>query len=559
MNYLSLCSGIEAATVAWHPLGWEAVGFAEIEPFPCAVLKHHYPNIPNFGDITKYETWPLEDLRRKLANGAIVGGTPCQSFSIAGLRGGMGDDRGNLALIYLRIVESLRPRWFVWENVPGVFSSWSPDGSAYGHPGDQRRDETSDFGAFLAGVEEIGYGYSWRTLDAQFFNLAQQRERVFVVGYRGDWRRPVAALFDPYSLRRNTPPSRRPRARPPGATADGFGIGSEHAGALTAAYLKSRGATGGTHVGVAAGHLIPYCDPVSRTLNAGGVGRQDLDTQTFVVAPLTKNPHADRGAADESKLVACFAPVQITSPQNRSTGSAETCGTLPTDSHPPVLCFRGAGQERFEAKDLAPCLMTTDGGGTIPTVVLTFSDHFRGDDGTRGYSRPPSVHLDVSSTLDASKPQILVQGFQPRIARNGRGDTGDVVHALTHEAGVRSAATVAETSTTLRARVSGGQENSSTTAVAYDYKVRRLTPLEFERLQGFPEHYTLIEWPGKKRKGAELAEEIAYLNSHGFSEADAARLAHTADGPRYAALGNSKAVPVVRWLGERLQLIDSIP
>lgn len=566
MNYLSLCSGIEAATVAWHPLGWHCVGVAEIEPFPCAVLKHHYPNVPNLGDLTKYETWPLEKLRAQLADGAIVGGTPCQSFSVAGLRGGMDDDRGNLALIYLRIVNTLRPRWFIWENVPGVLSSGEPGGA--------------DLAAFFGGVEKIGYGYAWRTLDAQYFDLAQQRERVFVVGYRGDWRRPAAALFEPYGLRRHIAPRRRPRARPSGATANGPGVCYERAGCLPASYGGYSGNGGFHSSGVTPGHLIP---DISRTLNAGGVSRQDYDTQTFVLdvcAPLTRRHFADRGAADESKLVACFAPVQITSPHNRSLADPHVAMTLPADSHAPCLCFRGAGQERFTAKDLAPCLTTTDGGGTIPTLVMTFSDRFRGPDADRDYGRPPAVHFDIANTLDASKPPFLAYGFQSRVARNGRGDMGDVVHALTQEAGsdgrgdsapciayrihgtderVRSAATATETATALRARVSGGQENSTTTAIAYEYRVRRLTPLEFERLQGFPEHYTLIEWGDKKRKGIDYDEEFAYLCARGIPPDRAAILAHTPDGPRYAAIGNSMAVPVMRWLGERLQLVDAIP
>ncbi len=180
---------------------------------------------------------------------------------------------------------------------------------------------------------------------------------------------------------------------------------------------------------------------------------------------------------------------------------------------------------------------------------------------------------------DASKPLFVAYAFQPRLARNGRGDTGDIVHALTHEAGadgrgdaapcvayrvhgtddrVRSAATETHSFTALRARVCGGQENSSTTVIAYKYKVRRLTPYEFEILQGFPPHYTLIEWPGKTRKGTDFDEEVAYLMRHGFTRDDAARLAHTPDGPRYAACGNSMAVPVIAYIGERLELVDNL-
>jgi len=117
LSYVSVCSGIEAATVAWHPLGWRAVAYSEIERFPCAVLAHHYPSTPNWGDMTRYQEWP--DAQPDV----LVGGTPCQSFSVAGLRGGLADPRGNLALVYLGIADRYRPRWLVWENVPGVLSS----------------------------------------------------------------------------------------------------------------------------------------------------------------------------------------------------------------------------------------------------------------------------------------------------------------------------------------------------------------------------------------------------------------------------------------------------
>ena len=175
MRYLSVCSGVEAATVAWHPLGWEAVGYSEIEKFPSEVLAHHYPNVTNFGDMTKYKEWNI--------NGAVellVGGTPCQSFSVAGLRKGLEDPRGNLALVYCGILDHFRPKWFVWENVPGVLSS----------------NRGRDFGSFLGALAELGYGFSYRVLDAQNFGVPQRRRRVFVVGHLGDWRPTAEVLFE---------------------------------------------------------------------------------------------------------------------------------------------------------------------------------------------------------------------------------------------------------------------------------------------------------------------------------------------------------------------------
>ena len=189
MKYLSVCSGIEAATVAWHPLGWQAVAYSEIEPFPCAVLAHHYPTIQNLGDITQFKEWDSERLH---SIDVLAGGTPCQSFSVAGLRQGLSDPRGNLMLTYLAIAERFKPRWIVWENVPGVLSS----------------NRGRDFGTFLGALAKLGYGWAYRVLDAQWFGLAQRRRRVFVVGCLGDTRRAAKVLFEPEGVSRNTPPDR---------------------------------------------------------------------------------------------------------------------------------------------------------------------------------------------------------------------------------------------------------------------------------------------------------------------------------------------------------------
>ena len=182
MTYLSVCSGIEAASVAWEPLGWRAVGFAEIEPFPCELLKQRYPNVKNYGDMTKYENWDIGQFD------VLVGGTPCQSFSVAGKRGGTNDIRGQLMYAYLGIVEKYKPCWVLWENVPGVLSS----------------GDGIDFASFLAGLEQCGYGWAYRVLDAQYFGVPQRRRRVFVVAHI-DNRCDLAAkvLFEQDSLRGN--------------------------------------------------------------------------------------------------------------------------------------------------------------------------------------------------------------------------------------------------------------------------------------------------------------------------------------------------------------------
>ena len=205
MNYLSICSGIEAATVAWHSLGWKPVAFSEIEAFPSAVLAHRFPDVPSLGDMTKYRSWGIANRmanqhaggkgdrcnikgdignnRSRQSNAChsdksdfggyirghsvnlVVGGTPCQSFSVAGLRKGMDDPRGNLALVFCGIVAALRPGWVVWENVPGVLSS----------------NGGRDFGSFIGALAKLGYGCAYRILDAQYFGVPQRRRRVFVV------------------------------------------------------------------------------------------------------------------------------------------------------------------------------------------------------------------------------------------------------------------------------------------------------------------------------------------------------------------------------------------
>ena len=202
MNYLSLCSGIEAATVAWHPLKWQAVAFSEVDKFCCALLKHYYPDAPNAGDMTKVE-W--HDYRGTVD--LIVGGTPCQSFSVAGKRLGLDDPRGNLTLHYIRILDAVRPRWFVWENVPGVLSD----------------DDGRTFGQIIGEMARIGYGVCWRVLDAQYFGVPQRRRRVFVVGHLGDWRRAAQVLLERESLHGDTPPKRKTRADLAGTLKGGTG------------------------------------------------------------------------------------------------------------------------------------------------------------------------------------------------------------------------------------------------------------------------------------------------------------------------------------------------
>lgn len=238
MRYLSVCSGIEAASVAWEPLGWEAAAFSEIEPFPCAVLAARFPTVPNMGDMTAISEL---DLERIGPVDLLVGGTPCQSFSVAGRRAGLADVRGQLALSYARIAGAAKPRWVVWENVPGVLSA----------------DGGWAFAAFVRSLVELGYRCAWRVLDAQYVGVPQRRRRVFVVGHLGAGPGAESVLFEPEGGARN--PAARCEAEP------------EHPAGVGA------GAAGRVYGGGAGGRR-----DVAPALTAHG-SRLDFDTEAFVV------------------------------------------------------------------------------------------------------------------------------------------------------------------------------------------------------------------------------------------------------------------------------------
>jgi DNA (cytosine-5)-methyltransferase 1 len=294
MRYGSVCSGIEAATMAWHPIGWTPSFFSEIDDFPRAVLQHHYPETPLHGDFTTIEAGTYDPID------LLVGGTPCQSFSIAGLRGGLGDDRGNLALEYLRLADRLRPNWLVWENVPGVLSS----------------NGGRDFGSILGGMGELGYGFAYRVLDAQYVRtlpfpaaVPQRRRRVFVVGYLGDWRRAAAVLFDGESLHGNSPP-RRQAGQKPGPTLSartkgGGGLGTDFD--LDGGFVTNSGEIGKCITANGQGSLDPELETlVAHTLKAEGFDASEdgtgrgtpivpvaFDTMQIASPPIT-TPYAVR-------------------------------------------------------------------------------------------------------------------------------------------------------------------------------------------------------------------------------------------------------------------------
>jgi DNA (cytosine-5)-methyltransferase 1 len=420
--------------MAWHPLGWEPSFFSEIEKFPCAVLDHHYPQVPNLGDMTKFQEW------RDNAIDLLVGGTPCQSFSVAGLRAGLADPRGNLMLTYLAIAARYQPRWLVWENVPGVLSS----------------NGGRDFGTFLRGLAELGYGFAYRVLDAQFcrahgyeWAVPQRRRRVFVVGYLGDWRRAAAVLFDGASMRGDPAPRRE-------------------AGQRVAPTISSR-PTGGGGLGTdfdLDGGLIANSGDVGYCLTASAQQSLDAETETLLAQPIVM---MERGRADGPSL------------ETRQDGTANA-------------------------------ILTPNGGrgglgvGAVAYGIQAGALRENPSSGPDGIG----IQSDIAYTVEA-RAEVQAVAF----AENSRGELrlqggdGAVSPQLT---------------------TGGGKPGQGQPCVAEAWAVRRLTPRECERLQGFPDHFTAIPYRGKT----------------------------AADGPRYKALGNSMAVNVMRVIGTRIAMVDAI-
>lgn len=456
MKYGSVCSGIEAASKAWEPLGWKPAWFSEIEPFPSAVLAHHWPEVINLGDMTKIaDAVRAGDVE---APDVLVGGTPCQAFSIAGLREGLSDDRGQLTLSYVELANAIdakrRERGepesiIVWENVPGVLSS-----------------KDNAFGCFLAGLagesselQPAGGKWThagcvsgperviaWRVLDAQFFGVAQRRRRVFVVASARKGFDPAAVLFELDSVRRDTAPRRETQ---------------KAVAALTARGVGTCGADGNQ---AQAGHLI------AMTHDQGG---DEIKTD---------DPASELTCNHEAPIAAYGIP-------GNWIGRAPENGGNATE---PMV-------------DVSPCLTVADRHG----VAYAFAENSHGEarlqDGDGGITGPLST--------GGGKPgqgYPAVVAFQERGRADGRSleINGDLAYALTAPNG-------------------GGRAQERNIADFRTMAVRRLTPIECERLQGFPDNHTLIGWRGKDT-------------------------AECPDGPRYKAIGNSMAVPVMRWIGERI-------
>lgn len=412
MRYISVFSGIEAASVAFYGLGWEPMAFSEVDEFPCAVLAHRFPHVPNLGDIRKVDWKPYRG-RVDL----VVGGSPCQSFSIAGKREGLQGESG-LMFEFIRCVLEVRPRWFLWENVPGALSS--ERGAAFG----QLLHELADGG---------GYGCAWRVLDAQFFGVAQRRRRLFLVGRSGDgFREACQVLFEPDCVPGNSASSRAKRAE----LAAGTGRGAQSAG---------------------------FGDPAAN--QRGEVRLDGGDGQTIGTIPATRSGKQFQGA---------LTPWDV---QSKRAYSQDACGpTLPSGTgegvniQPSVLCM-ASGQANAEVGEDVGTTLSARQYKDPPITAVTRC-------GCEGGGKGALTSEDVSLTLSTRNEQSL---FDPQ-----------------------------------------GEPR---------YVVRRLTPRECERLQGFPDDWTLVPYRGK------AAGECP-------------------DGPRYKAIGNSMAVPVMKWIGKRMQEVD---
>jgi DNA (cytosine-5)-methyltransferase 1 len=462
VRYLDVCAGISALTVATRDMGWQTVGYSEIEGFPRAVLQQrfgavpagwdhrHQPgsnSVPLFGDFTKIEAHHVGPID------LLWGGTPCQDFSVAGLRKGLDGERGNLTLEFVRLADRLRPRWLGWENVPGVLS----------------QDGVRAFGAFLGGLAELGYGFAYRVLDAQFCRVdgheravPQRRRRVFVVGHFGDWRRAAAVLFDRESLSGNPPPRREA----------GQGVASTIS---------------------------------ARTKGGGGLGT-DFDCNGGLSASQAEYVPPIIGQAMSSKW-----------PKGSSGPAGDECHNLVAHA------LRGEG---FDASE------DGSGRGTPIVTVLAFPERMSGTQHAStenvalslGALNPTDIAFDttqITSPTNASNPQpgdpchTLAKGAHaPAVAFDLRGREGGAQFEGPHDtANIRAA--------------SGG---SSRSYVAEQWAVRRLTPTECHRLQGFPDDHCAIIYRGKP----------------------------AADGPQYKALGNSMAVNVVRRIARRFEYVEAI-
>jgi DNA (cytosine-5)-methyltransferase 1 len=516
MKAATMFSGIGAPEVAMPHWNW--LWHAEIEKFPNAVMAHHHPQSTNLGDVNGKRF--VERAEERGRPDVLVFGSPCQSFSVAGRRLGLDDPRGNLALVALGIVARLKPGWFVFENVPGLLSS----------------DKGRDWGLFLRTVDELGYAGAWASLDAQFFGLAQRRERLFFVGSSGDWRGPAAVLFEPESVCGHSPPSRAQRER-----------------VAPTVEARANGGGGGWGTDFLAGGGLTEVADIAWALQERDSKGVDSDTKDghLIIAPVVSDPIQ----ANESRTYSLAGnnprprnivatPILEAGARTGRVGHEERDGIGIGEPNDPMFTLQGSKQhavafaenQRAEVRTADTVGALNNGGGKpgqgYPAVCFKPSHYTRDKDGAPSDVTPP-----LSKEADKGDQEAVV--FQTRIARNGRGQPSEVVPALNGaDAGTTSdmRPCVFKTDqepeshgdlcpTLQQPSPSGGGQQHAVMAAS---TIRRLTPRECERLQGFPDDYTLVSYRGKP----------------------------AADGPRYKALGNSMAVPVVRWILSRIEAIE---
>lgn len=585
MIYLSVCSGIEAATQAWHPLGWEPAAFSEIEPFPCAVLAHHYPDVPNWGDMTRFEDWPDATVD------ALCGGTPCQDFSIAGLRAGLDGARGGLMLTYAAVARRYRPKWLVWENVPGVLSS-SGGRDFAGLLGllAGRRIEAPAGGWQSAGVVEgipRAYGLAWRVLDAQYtrtrrfpWAVPQRRRRVFVVGYLGDWRRAAAVLLDRESLSGNPPPRREQgQVAPtiPSRSLGGGGLGTDFD--LDGGLIPMAHGQAGAEIAFGHGPTLT-CNHEAPIVAFDCKGSQVQHDESGATPTLRAMGHADSHANGGGQLAVAHS-LRAEGFDASEDGTGRGIPLVPV-AQAVAFDAQAGGETALAAGDVAGALHgggKSGGRAAVAHGIQKESPYASAQEG------------DACSILRELRRQVGAQAF----AEWGSGildslQSAEVLRSWLHGGGIRrqagqarpelvhSALACAESlpDRAMRSlwidgpdgRSPQGRElveqlarefGASLPLLPYTdapWAVRRLTPREAERLQGFPDDFTMI--PTARAKHIE-ADEFAYLRAAypDMSMEEARRLA--ADGPRYKALGSSMAVNCMEWIGERIAQVDAPP
>lgn len=522
MKYATVCSGIEAPSLAWHGLGWSPVWFSEIENFPAAVLAHHYPTVPNLGDMTmlhENETYKNQSID------LLCGGTPCQSFSFAGLRKGLDDERGNLALHFIRILGEKRPTWFVWENVPGVLSSAGGCDFATilgGFTGRNIAIPRNGWGnaGIVEGIPDA-YGIAWATLDAQYFGVPQRRRRIFVVGRLGGWHGPAAVLFDTTCLSGHPAPRRETREGIAGRIAPCIGSNGKAAGSVT------------------------QQDAESGALVYRWQNQKDGIVQDVVTAPLLANGTT----TDERSVPLVLAHGQANAEIISDGEPSLTC------NHEAPIYFglpgnwigrkpENGGNQTEPFHDQSPCLTKTD-------------QHAVAFGWQNSETQGDSVG-EVCPTLDKSKTPAV---FQPRIARNGRGALSETAYPLMADSGKTGTGDSAQCVVCFaqnsrdevrEMQVSGALSASpgmkQTSYLRQLSVIRRFTPKECERLQGMPDDWTRIPLKTYKTKRITKLRPIDMWEGNTLM---------AADGPRYRAIGNSMAVPVMRWIGERIDFVHN--